>query len=80
MIKEPAFLAIFLIRTSDCWMKTPLDSFSVPMARLRRDFWYGAAALKVASTGTANRVSANQTTKENKFSPWKNNITYLQAG
>jgi hypothetical protein len=51
MIKDPAFLAIFLILTSDCSMNTPLPSSFVPIARLRRDFWYGADALSVASTG-----------------------------
>ena len=55
MISDPAFRAIFLIRTSPCSMWTPRSSYLVPMARSRRDFWYGAEARRVAST--ANLVT-----------------------
>mmetsp|Transcript_36848 Transcript_36848/g.49341 ORF Transcript_36848/g.49341 Transcript_36848/m.49341 type:complete len:324 (+) Transcript_36848:380-1351(+) len=55
IMRDPAFLAIFLIRTSDCSMCTPRPSFLVPIARWRRDFWYGAEARRVAST--ARRVT-----------------------
>mmetsp|Transcript_27674 Transcript_27674/g.49850 ORF Transcript_27674/g.49850 Transcript_27674/m.49850 type:complete len:209 (+) Transcript_27674:280-906(+) len=39
MMSDPAFLAIFFVRTSDCSMKTPRPSFLVPMERRRRFLW-----------------------------------------
>mmetsp|Transcript_36323 Transcript_36323/g.77462 ORF Transcript_36323/g.77462 Transcript_36323/m.77462 type:complete len:279 (+) Transcript_36323:212-1048(+) len=50
MMSDPAFRAIFFVRTSLCSMNTPRPSFFVPTARFRRPRWYGADARSVAST------------------------------